>query len=432
MTPPGSLRSPTPEGAPAADRQCRIHARAWSRKLLRPAGASALTIALTIALTAANAAPADPATAASLADLGLALLRQPGPPNAVVSPVATAIALGMVHAGTEGVAEREIEALFGPRPVGRQAFRHQLPTLLNTLAAADAPFTFAGRLWMDPTVATAVPAAFRQRLATRYRADAAPLDFRQAEAARGRINAWTAERTAGRVAELLPPGSVSGDTRLTLSAALHFRSAWAEPFDAALTEPRPFGGGATPVPTMTAERAIAQAVVDGTQLMSLPFGGKGGAYTLLLALPAAGGSVDDLLKTASGARLAQWQAALQPQKCAFAMPKFSLAPRATALRPVLEALGLKTVFTSSADLRPMLGRAARGTHLGEVFHAAGITVDEQGGEAVAAAAATVQAKSLGRPLPACAVDRPFVFAVLHGPSGAPLFLGRVGDPALAE
>lgn len=397
---------------------------------------SAATLALisSSTLTSASAAtsPYDAATAVSLADLGLALLRQPGPPNAVVSPVATAVALGMVHAGTDGPAEREIEALFGPGSVGRQAFRQKLPALVQATSQAPSPFTLAGRLWMDPTVAGSVPAAFQQRLATRYRADAAPVDFSQAEAARGRINAWTAERTAGRVTELLPPGSVSGDTRLTLSAALHFRSAWAQPFDAALTEPRPFGNASTPVPTMSGERSIAQAVVDGTQLMALPFGGVGEGYTLLLALPAAGSSVDALLKSAKGTQLAQWQAALQPQRCAFALPKFKLAPRATALRPVLEALGLKAVFTSAADLRPMLGRAARATHLGEVFHAAGITVDEQGGEAVAAAAATVQAKSLGRPLPACAVDRPFVFMLLHSASGAPLFIGRVGDPALSE
>ena len=418
---------------------------------------SMIGAALALALGSAGAAPAGLATdaktdaaadtttgastdeathvASSLGDLGLALLRPAGPPNAVVSPLATAVALGMVHAGTDGKAEREIEALFGLRERGRAVFRKTLPALLKSLNAGPSPFTLAGRLWLDPSVAAAVPVSFRQRLATRYVSDAASVDFRQPEAARDRINAWTAERTAGKVTELLPPGSVSGDTRLTLSTAMHFRSAWAQPFDTAQTAPRPFtnaAGVVNPVATLSAERSVAQAVVDGTQVMALPFGGAGGDYLLLLALPAADSSVEALLTSASGVKLAQWQAALQPVKCAFTLPKFNLAARATALRPVLERLGLKTVFGPGANLRPMLGRAARGTHLGDVFHAAGIAIDEEGGEAVAAAAATVQAKSLVRPLPACAVDRPFVFAVLHAPSGTPLFIGRIGDPALSE
>ena len=65
-------------------------------------------------------------------------------------------------------------------------------------------------------------------------------------------------------------------------------------------------------------------------------------------------------------------------------------------------------------------------HLDDLHHAAGITVDEEGGVAVAAAAATVRAKSLA--LPRCAVDRAFAFALVHQASGAPLFVGRVGDP----
>ena len=48
----------------------------------------------------------------------------------------------------------------------------------------------------------------------------------------------------------------------------------------------------------------------------------------------------------------------------------------------------------------MLGKNARTMHLDDVHHAAGITIDEQGGEAVAATGATVRAKSITVPSPA--------------------------------
>jgi serpin B len=38
------------------------------------------------------------------------------------------------------------------------------------------------------------------------------------------------------------------------------------------------------------------------------------------------------------------------------------------------------------------------------------------------------AKSLQMPAADCAVDRPFLFAIVHGRTGAPLFIGRVTDP----
>lgn len=387
-----------------------------------------------LALACSGLAGAVQTPAESLTDLGLALLRQQpaDAPNAVVSPLAAATALGLAHAGLNGTAEAEIEALFGPNGKGPRGFRAQLPALLKQLPPA--PFVMANRVWIDQRAAPAVPAGFSQRLAARYRADAQRVDFRQAEATRMRINGWTAERTNGRIAELLPPGSVSPATKLALTTALHFRSAWERPFDAALTAPRPFTGaaGAKDAPTLLDERGVLQSTADdGTRLFALPFEGE--AYTLLIALPAEAGNVGRLLQSLDGAKLSAWRATLEPQKCKLALPKFELAPRAASIRPALEALGVKTAFTTAADLRPMLGLRARHVHVGDVFHAAGIRIDENGGEATAAAAATVTAKSFSpMPVAECAVNRPFLFAVLHGASGTPLFIGRVGDPSAAQ
>ena len=385
---------------------------------------------LAAAAAAAEAPAADTATPAALGDLGFALLRQVAAGNAVVSPVAVANALGMVHAGLTGPAETEIEALFGPSAKGPHGLRQRLPALLQQLdGGTTSPFVMAGRVWIDKDAAASVPPAFMRRLATRYKADAARVDFSQAESARGQINGWTAQHTAGRIAELLPAGSVSPATRLTLTTALHFRSPWERPFDPALTESRPFAAsaGSKPVSMLVDERGVMQAQVDGTLVMSLPFAGE--AYALLVAVPAEGSAVDSLAQSLSGRKLADWQAALKPLKCRLALPKFSIAPQAASLKPALESLGMKTAFTNAADLRPMLGKAARRLQLGDVLHAAGITIDETGGEAVAAAAATVVAKAFVLPVPDCAVQRPFVFAVLHRPSGTPLFVGRVEDPA---
>lgn len=392
------------------------------------------------------------ATTAAMADLGLALLREAPGPNAVVSPLAVATLLGMVQSGATGTTEREIEALFGAGAAGRQAMRQWLPALSAQLREPARPAAGAGagskappsalkqaaRVWIDPTVAAAVPVSFQRRLAQRHGADALGLSFADADAARAKINQWTAEHTAGRVPELLPAGSVGRSTQVALTTAVHFRSAWQKPFDATQTEPRPFqtaAGASAPVPTLNDERPVAQAVVDGTQLYALPFAGN---YDLVLALPAGGASgsgVDAMLQGLNGSTLAKWRTALQApaaaQRCQFAMPKFSFAPKAGSIKASLERLGVKAAFTEKAELRPMLGSSAPGSHVDDVHHAAGIAFDEQGGEGVAAAAATVKPKTLAAP-PACAVDRAFAFALVHRGNGVPVFLGRVGDPARGE
>lgn len=410
--------------------------------LAAPAGQPAVAAAPAASVKADAAALR--ATTAALGDLGLALLREMPGPNAVVSPVAVATILGMVQSGATGATEHEIEALFGAGRTGAQAMRVSLPALSAQLReGADgkaAPLRQAARVWIDPTVAKSVPLAFKRRLAQRHGADATVINFADTEATRAQINRWTAEHTAGRVAELLPAGSLGQSTQVTLTAAVHFRAAWDKPFDAGQTEPRPFqttAGGTAPVPTLNDERPVAQAVVDGTQLYALPFAT---AYDLLIALPAAaaapaaGGGVEAMLRGLSGTTFAHWQAALKsppPARCSFAMPKFGFAPKSGSIKAALERLGVKTAFTEKAELRPMLGRAAPGSHVDDVHHAAGIAIDEQGGEAVAASAATVKPKTLAAP-PACAVDRAFAFVVMHRASGVPVFIGRVGDPARSE
>lgn len=412
------------------------------RRRAGPAFSSLAVAAVAALATAAGLVPAraapgpDVPVAAALGDFGAALLRQSKANNAVLSPVAAATALGLVQAGANGAAEREIEALLGPGRAGAAAFRHELPQLVRQVQGGDgaaqggpgsSPLTMAAHMWVDQAAAAAVPAAYSRRLQQRWQAGATRLSFAQPEPAREQINAWTAQHTGGKVAELLPSGSLHAGTQAVLTTAMHFKSPWQRPFNPDKTEPRPFktaGGDSKPVPTMVDERGVMQAQIDGQLVMELPFAQ---GYSLLLAVPAEGAAL-----TPGGEQLGRWRQALKPLKCELALPRFAIAPQAASLKTALQALGVKTVFTDAADLRPMLGRGASKAHLEDLHHAAGITVDETGGEAVAASAATVGSKSFAAAPPPCAVDRAFSFVLLHQATGTPLFVGRVGDPSRAD
>src|SRR5690606_30311168 len=64
-------------------------------------------------------------------------------------------------------------------------------------------------------------------------------------------------------------------------------------------------------------------------------------------------------------------------------------------------------------------------------HGADITVDESGTEAAAATAVGMELTAAPAPGEVVTVvaDRPFLYAVRHVETGAPLFVGRVADPS---
>ena len=97
---------------------------------------------------------------------------------------------------------------------------------------------------------------------------------------------------------------------------------------------------------------------------------------------------------------------------------------------------MKTAFdvpTGSANFDKIAPRRPNDYLLiSEVFHKTFIAVDEKGTEAAAATAVAMLAAAAMRSPPPppilVKVDRPFIYAIQHVPSGACLFIGRVTDP----
>ena len=405
------------------------------RLVATPSGAASVPAAAAIFTTPMH----DAAAAGALADLGLHLLRSESldsggaEVNAVVSPLSLAAALGLLHAGASGDTQRELAALLAPSPAGNQGFARRLPSLLSRLAPADAaasPFVMASRVWLRHDVAPTVPAPYLASVRGLYGADAVSISFDDGERARALINDWTALHTRKRITDLLPAGSVRPSTKAVLTNAVHFKSRWDKPVDAALTQPLPFATAKGPreVPTMVDERPVRRGTVDGASVVELPFAGR--QYTLMLAMPSGQQTLDNLQKNLAGLDMAAWSARLEESNCELHLPKFAIPAEARSLKAALLGLGVRRAFTDTAELQPLLGSGAAGTGIDDVIQSASVTIDESGGEAAAATAVTVQAKSLALPAPLCAVDRPFVFAIMHKPTGTPLFVGKVADPSV--
>jgi serpin B len=372
---------------------------------------------------------------AAVTAFGLDLLRAAGAsrPNVVLSPASVAMALGMARAGARGETAAQMDTVLhgltseaGTGHIG--ALRAQLAERSATvtddqgtphdlvLRIADTAFVQDGLPLADP---------WETALADDFGAAPQAVDFQAApEEARGTINGWVSERTEARIPELVPAGVIDADTRLALVNAAYLKAPWATPFDPEDTEDGDFlraDGTAVPVPFMRVTDSFRHATRDGWQAVELPY--LRGQLAMTLLLP------DDpamLRESLTGEAFDALVRDLDRGQVRVELPRFSLET-ATDLAAVLADLGMPIAFSDAADFSAITDAAPLA--ISNVIHQANIDVDEAGTEAAAATAVVMRVTGAADEPAVIRFDRPFLFALRDVPTGAVLFLGRVGDPS---
>ncbi|MEP7015800.1 MAG: serpin family protein, partial [Verrucomicrobiota bacterium] len=256
------------------------------------------------------------------------------------------------------------------------------------------------------------------------------------DGARQHINKWVASQTRDRIRDLIPPNGVTATTRLVLANAIYLKAPWASEFSDASTKPEPFhvrGGAVVDVPTMSHVARLGYAKRDGFTAVALSYSGR--ELQFLVLLPDEPKGLRTLEKKLNADLLAKC-ARLEERDVELHLPKFKFEPPTIALAQNLKTLGMKSAFDQppgSANFDRIAPRKPNDyLAISEVFHKTFIAVDEKGTEAAAATAVAMMAMSARRTPPPppveVKIDRPFVYAIQHVPSGACLFIGRVTDP----
>ena len=376
-----------------------------------------------------------------------------GDENLCVSPYSIQSALAMTFVGAEGETRTEmarvlhfptegdaIHASFASlqrsleemaketAKIADQSKKTGGPSEPITLAIANRLFAQSGYDFRD---------SFRELIQKFYGAPFESVDFgKDADGAREHINKWVAGQTRDRIRDLIPPNGLDATTRLVLANAIYLKAPWLSEFSDAFTKPKPFhvrGGAVVDVATMRQEdRNFGYAKRDGFTAVSLPYSGN--ELQFLILLPDDVNGLRALESKLSANMLAQC-AKLETHDVDLYLPKFKFEPPTIELAEKLEALGMKSAFdrpTGSANFDKIAARKPNDyLAISEVFHKTFIAVDEKGTEAAAATAVTMLAAAGAFPKPEpieVKVDRPFVYAIQHVPSGACLFLGRLTDP----
>jgi serpin B len=274
------------------------------------------------------------------------------------------------------------------------------------------------------------------RLKQDYGAPPEPLDYKKnAGAATKRINDWVAKQTRDRIRDLIPQ-TLDPSTRLVLANAIYLKAPWQSEFRETGTKSEPFhvnGGAGVPVPTMSGLKSVGYEKQAGYTTVAIPY--IGNELQFVIYLPDRADGLRSLERELNADILVK-SAKLSVAEVNLHLPKFKLEPPTVPLSAQLKTLGMKSAFDiplGSANFDRMAARKPNEyLAISEVFHKTFIAVDEKGTEAAAATAITMLAYSAitgAKPTPIeVRVDRPFLYAIQHVPSGACLFIGRVTDP----
>ena len=370
---------------------------------------------------------------AANAQFALTMLQQLDYPNAgdnlCISPLSLSLALSMMLNGAEGETYDAIAKTLGYTEQKLDAVNAQARALSRLLKPADESITthMANGLWVQQGFP--LKPDFLRALLSYYETRTETVDFRNAEAAANAINAWVKEQTQGLIEKLFQASDFDAQTRLALVNTLYFEGAWQYPFPKDATQDAPFyleNGKTKQVPMMRLSERLPYYKGDGFEAVALPYGR--GDYRFYLFLPDKGRTVADLRKQLTSENWGKWLGAFRVVQGSLQMPRFKIEAKYD-LKPPLSALGMGVAFDPDrADFSRIADVSPERLFIQKAIQKAVVEVDEEGTKAAAATGVTIGLTSVPIDQFNLVADRPFLFAIVHQPTGTVLVLGVVRQP----
>ncbi|MFH1746841.1 MAG: serpin family protein [Planctomycetota bacterium] len=351
--------------------------------------------------------------------------------NLFLSPVSVSTALSMTYAGARGETATEMAQVlrFKLEPAQlHPTFTALLDTLNAQANQLGCHLHLANALWAHHDYPF-LP-EFLTLGQTHYHARLENLDFVEAvEQARGTINTWTAEQTAGKITELIPPKILGRTTKLVLTNAVYFKGQWKLQFDPDATVPGPFTRGigqTVESPFMHQSAEFGYLETPDLQILELPYSGE--TLRMVVLLPRQIDGLPALEKALSPSQLNSWLSSLQQRKVILDLPRFRLRS-AIRLDETLKKMGMPLAFDARrADFSGMDG--TRLLYIGAILHQTYVDVNEEGTEAAGATAVVQKMRVAIEPTPHFQANHPFLFLIRDTQTGSILFMGRLADPTL--
>jgi serpin B len=356
------------------------------------------------------------------------------PGSIAFSPMSAELALTMAWMGARGETAAQMQKALGYEVDAE----HAAAASGSFSKSLTGPFTFrvANRMFGEKSF------AFRPELLSAAQSTlGAPLeamDFLHApDASRKHINDWVSGVTEKRISNLLPEGSISERTKLTIVNAVYFLGEWASAFKKQDTVAMPFHTSKTEQhPTDTMHQTLTAGYSETAQAQVLDLVYKGNTLAMTLVLPKGGSDLDALEASLSPSSFGAWVGDEKNEEVNVSLPKFTIETAPMDLGAALLSMGMIDAFNpNKADFTGFIAPGAnaadsRSLAITAVVQKAFLKVDEKGTEAAAATAIVIGTTSVSEPkVPKeFKADHPFLFFLRDRATNTILFAGRVTDP----
>ncbi|NWU67448.1 A1AF antiproteinase, partial [Pterocles burchelli] len=260
---------------------------------------------------------------------------------------------------------------------------------------------------------------FLSTLRNSYEGEAYPMNFKRSDQAQIKINKYVAERTNGKIKDLI--NNLDPLTEILLVSYIYFKAEWEKPFDPKYTKKGKFfveANKAVEVPMMFGMGLFKHGYDEQLSSTVLQMDYKGGASAFFI-LPDQG-KMKKLEERFSCEHLSRWRTLVSKSSANLYLPKFTLYGTYN-LKNVLYKMGIKDLFTDKADLSGITGQPQH--RVSQAIHKAVVNVDETGTRAAAATGMEIVPMSVPITI---TFNRPFLMVITRGNSM--LFMGKIVNP----
>jgi serpin B len=352
--------------------------------------------------------------------------------NVFFSPFSISTAFGMLYLGARNKTADELREVLGYNfaHLSNEAINEEFVTVLREIEDVDSnkyQLNVANKLVAQQNFD--ILQTYKQNLNKYFQTTIDSADFvHNSVAATDAINEWVKQQTHDKIVKLLSE-PLSPLTRLVLLNAVYFKGIWETKFLKNETrEEIFFNRGISEFKTQMMRRNgkfnFTEIPELDSKLLELPYSGDD--ISLYIVLPNERQGLKSVTsKLTDFALIDKSISQLKEVEVHVTIPKFKIET-SYSLKEQLSQLGMKQVFTSSADLSGIDGR--KDLEVSKVIHKAVIEVNEEGSEAAAATAIVVVLTSSVTHEPKVQyfkADHPFTFFIRDNRNGMTLFAGHV-------
>ncbi|KAM6311443.1 LOW QUALITY PROTEIN: protein Z-dependent protease inhibitor [Aegotheles albertisi] len=345
--------------------------------------------------------------------------------NVIISPLSVSALMTACMLAAKGETHRQIVKGLNLHALKDRVDHHNLPALFKQLKDN---ITTNDELLLVQGTLSFIRKDFRLKesflnLSKQYfDMDFLRVDFQNFTEAKFVINQNINKRTKGKIPELFE--ELDRHNKLLLVDYIFFKGKWVYPFNSKFTEMETFHINkyrSVQVPMMFKSDKINSTFDENLRctVIKLPYKGKA---HMLIVIPEKEGDYISLEDHLTTDLVEAWLGNMKTRKVDISLPKFKLEQK-YKLKKLLHGLGIKNLFTRTADLGHLTDQGYVG--VSQVVQKAIIEVDEEGTEATAASGSEITAFTMP---PVIKVDRPFLFMIFEETFKTLLFIGRVVDP----